>query len=403
MARFRYKARAANGANVVAIAEAPDEEALERDLEAKGLWLISTSRAELKTKLTRGAQNISLSPTDLIFFTLEIGTSYSAGLPLIETLEDMAEGSDSRAIRYLAAAIAERVRGGESLASALEAFPRCFPTLYVQLVSSAEKTGQLDVVLRDLVRFLEWQKEIKGQIVAATVYPASMLAAVVGLGIVLILFVFPKFLSTFAAMGGDLPLPTRMLLWIDQTFQANKLLFALFFFGIPITYLVIRNIPSVRWRVDMAKLKMPATGPLLTKVLMSRFSHNLAMMLASGVDFQAALGMCEKLMGNAVLIKLVGDARLAVERGEPLSEAMSRGGWVPSLVRRMLKLGETTGAMEKSLESVSEYYDKEVPRAISRMFAILEPALLVVMAGAVLFMAAAVMLPLYEMLNKVQG
>lgn len=405
MARYRYKARAANGAAVSSILDAANEEALEAALEAKGLMLISATRAESRlTKVSASrASSVRLSAVDLIFFTMEIGTSYSAGLPILETLEEMADASDSRAIRTLCSGLAERVRGGESIAEALSAFPKCFPDLYVQLVASAEKTGQLDAVLKDLVRFLEWQKEIKGQIVAATIYPASMFGAVVGLVLVLTLFVFPKFLATFAAMGGDLPLPTRVLLFIDQTFQAHKVLFTLFAIIVPVVYFSIRNIPTVRWKIDTFKLKMPATGPLLTKVLMSRFSHNLAMMLSSGVDFQAALAMCENMMGNAVLIQLVRDARHAVERGEPLSDAMARGGWVPSLVRRMLKLGETTGSMEKSLESVSEYYDKEVPRAIKRMFAIAEPVILAFMAAVVLFMASAVLLPLYGMLNMVQG
>lgn len=402
MARYRYKARANNGAAVTAVADAANEDALAETLAAEGLTLISTTVAESRAKIAaKGAAAVSLAPTDLIFFTMEIGTSFGAGLPLIDTLDEMAEGSESRAIRVLCSGIAESVRGGESFADALKGFPKCFPDLYVQLVASAEKSGQLDAVLADLVRFLEWQKEIRGQIVSATVYPASLFGAVVGLVLVLTLFVFPQFLGTFSALGGDLPLPTRILLFIDTQFQAHKFLAALIAIDIPAIYFAIRDIPPVRWQIDTIKLKMPATGPLLTKVLMSRFSHNLAMMLASGVDFQASLAMCETMMGNVVLGKLVRDARLAVEQGEPLSDAMARGGWVPSLVRRMLKLGETTGSMETSLESVSQYYDKEVPRAIKRMFAIAEPVILAVMAGVVLFMASAVLLPLYGMLDAV--
>lgn len=402
MARYRYKARANNGAAVTAVADAANEDALAETLKAEGLTLISTTIAENRARVAaRGAASVSLAPTDLIFFTMEIGTSFGAGLPLIETLDEMAEGSESKAIRVLCSGIAERVRSGESLAEALKAFPKCFPDLYVQLVASSEKSGQLDAVLKDLVRFLEWQKEIRSQITSATVYPASLFGAVVGLVIVLTLFVFPKFLGTFSAMGGELPLPTRILLFIDTQFQSHKLLAALFAIGIPAIYFAIRDIPPVRWQIDTFKLKMPATGPLLTKVLMSRFSHNLAMMLSSGVDFQASLAMCENMMGNVVLAKLVHDARLAVERGEPLSDAMARGGWVPSLVRRMLKLGESTGSMETSLQSVSDYYDKEVPRSITRMFAIAEPVILAFMAAVVLFMASAVLLPLYGMLNMV--
>lgn len=399
MPRYRYRARHLDGRAVEAVAEALSDVALERDLEAQGLTLIQAQPAERLRKAA--GKNLKLSASDLIFLTMELGTSYRAGLPLVATLDDMAETSDSRAIRDVVRGVAERVRGGSSLADAFAIYPKAFPTLYVELVGAAERTGKLDEILADLVKFLEWQKDVRGQVASATVYPATLFGAVIGLVLVLLIFVFPKFLAAFASMGDDLPMPTKVLLWIDQTFKAHGML-VLAGVAVAVTALVLLGrVPSVRWRLDLIKLRNPILGPLLTKVLMSRFAHNLAMMLASGLEFGQALRICERLMGNEVLSKLVLEARASVEQGKPLSDAISRDGYVPSLVRRMLKLGESTGRMEEALENVSAYYDREVPIAIKRMFGIVEPLLLTFMAGIVLFMASAVLLPLYSMLNRV--
>jgi len=399
MPRYHYKARTAEGRSVEGDLDSPDEKSLDAELQRQGMVLLEAGKGGAPARRTAG-RNLSMAQTDLIFFTMELSTSYGAGLPLLGTLEDMSETAETPAVRALAAGLAEHVKGGASLAEALSAFPKAFPNLFVELVGAAERTGKLEEIFKDLVRFLEWQKEVKGQIVSATVYPASLFGAVVMLALVLTLFVFPRFLSTFAAMGGELPMPTQILLGINEVVQHQWPVLLGAAVGLPTGYMVLRRLPPVRWRIDYAKVKAPVFGPLITKVLMSRFSHNLGMMISSGLDFGSSLALCERLMGNVVLANVVAEAKSAVEQGRPLSDAMSRGGFVPSLVRRMLKLGETTGELEKSLEAVSTYYDKEVPRAIKRMFGVVEPLLLMFMAGMVLFMASAVLLPLYSMLGK---
>jgi len=273
----------------------------------------------------------------------------------------------------------------------------------VELVAAAERTGKLDVVLRDLVRFLDWQQETRGQIVGATIYPISLIGAVVILTLVLTLFVFPRFLTSFASQGQALPLPTRILLGADQFVSGNKTGLAVLLLLLLGGGMLAMRLPGLRRQLDLAKLRVPVIGPLLVKLMMSIFSHNLAMMIGSGLDFSTALRMCERIMGNIVFAEIVAGARMAVEAGQPLSEAMGRGNLVPSLVRRMIKLGENTGRMEESLESVANYYDREIPKAIKRMFAVMEPLILVVMAVVVLFMASAVLLPIYGVITQAGG
>lgn len=413
MARYRYMARDYAGKSVEAVLEAPNEDALERLLTQQGMTLVAANEVGAKGGAASKSLNLNLSfsfapspsltQKELVLFTMELGTSYRAGLPILGTLEDMANTAEAAAIRKVSAGVADRVRGGDSLADSMRAYPKAFPTLYVELVTAAEQSGQLDRVLDDLVRFLEWQRVIKGQVKSATTYPAALLGVTVTVVVVLTVFVFPKFLESFSGMGAELPLPTRILMRIDELAKAYGQMAVGTLFGIVALYFAIRNHPPVRWQIDMAKLKMPAIGKLLTKVLMSRFSHNLAMMLASGLEFSQSLRICEKIMGNVVLGKLVQDARMAIEQGEALSDAMARGGYIPSLVRRMLKLGESTGKMEETLEHVSKYYDDEVPEAIKSTFAVIQPVMLIFMAGIVLFMAAAVFMPIYQMLELLGG
>jgi type IV pilus assembly protein PilC len=401
MPRYKYKASNLEGQQVEGVAEAYSEDLLEKDLAANNLVLISATLADKKKRST--STSVVMDAQNLIFFTMELSTSFSAGLPLLQTLEDMATGAETRMVRDVSRGLAERVRGGQSLSESLAAFPKAFPSLYVELIGAAERTGKLDYVLADLVRFLEWQKDTRSQIASATVYPAMMIGAVIMLTLVLTLFVFPKFLSTFAALGDDLPAPTRILLWVDHTFSAFKELIlgviVLFFVGIKLA----GRIPGAKYYIDYAMLKAPVLGPLQVKLMMSLFTHNLAMMIGSGLDFSTALRLCERILGNVVFAGIVADARAAIEQGQALSDAMGKGNMIPSLVRRMLKLGETTGKMEESLESVSKYYDKEIPKAIKKMFAILEPVILATMAGVVLFMASAIMLPIYGMMAKMGG
>ncbi len=407
MARYRYKARTLDGQPVEAVADALDDRALEERLTEQGMVLISAAQMERRSKfkdvLFGTGTAAVLNPMELVLFTMEVSTSYKAGLPLLQTLEDMALSGEKRNIREVCKGISERVRGGASLGDSLAAFPKAFPELYVDLIRAAEQTGKLDRVLDDLVRFLEWQKETRGQIIGASVYPVALLGAVIGLGLILTLFVFPRFLDTFKNMGGKLPLPTKMLLGIENFVHAHHIALIVVVVGVPTAYLSLRNVPAVRMTIDMAKLRNPIVGPLLTKLYMSLFSHNLGMMIGSGLDFSNALRLVERIVKNVVFQNLIADARNAVENGRPLSDAMTRGNLVPSLVKRMLKLGETTGSMEDSLENVSRYYDKEVPRAIKKMFQIMEPLVLVTMAGVVLFMASAVLLPLYGMINQIGG
>lgn len=401
MPRYRYKARTMQGKAVEAEMEALDDMALEAELSGQGLVLLSVAPVGTRGKQKAGRRGLALNNKELTLFTMELSTSYKAGLPLLSTLEDMAASSEAARIRGICAGVADRIRGGSSLLEALSAYPNAFPTLYVELVGAAERTGQLELVLDDLVRFLEWQKEVKGQIASATIYPASLFGAILLLLVVLMGFVFPKFLEQFSSMGAELPLPTVVAIAISDFLQNQWYVLIgglATVFGV---YMAVRNHPPVRWRIDEFKLKVPLIGPLLTKILMSRFTHNLSMMLASGLEFGQSLAICERLMGNAVLGKLVADAKTAIEQGMSLSDAMSRGGYIPSLVRRMLKLGESTGKMEETLEHVSHYYDKEVPESIKRMFAVMEPMLLAIMAGVVGFLVAAVFLPIYGMLDHI--
>jgi len=405
MPRFRYKARNLKGRAAEGELEATDDDELEKALARQGLMLISAAPAgqAKKSLFSTGAAGagLSLSTASLIFFTAEMGTSYRAGLSVLSTLDDMQRTSDSRLLRRLAAGLSDRVRDGATLAEALSAFPRAFPTLYVELIAAAEKTGRLDRTFEDLVRLLEWQRELRSQVVGATIYPITVLAAVLMLVPVLTLFVLPRFLSSFANSKVPLPLPTQILLFISDFFRDQTALVVAVLVGVPVLYLLVRRVPVVRRTVDLIKLKMPVTGPLLTKILMSRFAHNFSMMITSGLGFGTALLLSERLMSNTVLAALIADARVDVEQGKPLSEALARGNYIPPLVKRMLHLGETTGKMEESLANVTRFFDNEVPKSIKTMFAILTPLVLVFMAGVVLFMAAAVLLPIYSMINHI--
>lgn len=377
---------------------ADTEEALASSLRDKNLYLVQAApRRETQEKFSASG----IDKRDIISFSLHLSTVLAAGIPIVDGLELFERQGGNANFKKVIARIREDLQGGSSLSQAMRRYPQIFPEVFANMVMAGEATGSVDVVTRDLTGFLEWQEEMVSTAKRATFYPAFLLTSVTILAVVLFSFVFPRIMPIFESMNVPLPLITRVMIWISKFFESNWLYMILSVVGLVIGVRLFGRTTRGRFLLDSLKLRIPIFGQLIAKLALSRFSHNLGILLRSGVDIIQSLTIVERLVGNVVIAKAIADVREKVVGGGSLWRSFEASGVFPPLVIRMIATGEASGTLEDSLKKVSEYYDRDVPDTIKRIFAVLEPMLVLILAMFVVVIALSFYLPLYSSLGAI--
>lgn len=396
---FSYKARDASGRETEGVLEAENSGVLVERLGELGYVVTKVSKGRGKDAKKRKAKKVKVKARDLITFTIHLGTVISAGVPLLTGLQDLTRETEKPGFKRIIHDITSQVENGAMLADAMSVHPTVFNQLYVSMVRAGEATGRIDEVLERLVPYLEWQEELKGQIREALAYPVVILFVVTAVVVFLLVFPIPRFAKIFSKFDVELPLPTRIVIGISSFmvhygFYLIGVLVALF-----IAFrIVIKRTKSGRRIWDAFKLKLPLFGTLIRKVALSRFSHTMSSLYRAGVEITECLRIVEQVIGNVILGKVIREAHDRIRAGGSMPEALAESGEFPSLVLRMLAIGDETGELDMTLEKVSDYYDKEVPYTIRRIFAIAEPLMIVSMGLIVGTVALSVFLPLYGMI-----
>ncbi|MFA6147763.1 MAG: type II secretion system F family protein [bacterium] len=398
MARYEYNAVDDYGRKARGTMSSPDEKSLRDQLAAMGMHLISNR--QVSESSGRALFRKKIKRADLIDFTYHLKTLLGAGVSLVSGLSDVAEQSTNPEFREVLRDIRRNVQSGTTLSGAFGLHPDVFPEVFVSIMRAGEVTGNMDGALSDLHRFLTWQEELGKTIRQATYYPMTVVGMVSGLIVLLFTFVFPRFLSIFKGAAIDLPLPTRVVIAISEFFRDYGLYalaaivlgaFALRMYG---------RTEAGRLRLDGWKLKIPLVGEVIRAIEMSQFSHFTASLFRAGIEMTQTLGIVEKVMGNRVLAAVVRQAREELIAGGGLSVALRKSGEFPPMVLRMVSAGESTGNLDDTLENVAAYYDREVPAIVKKTFAILEPAMTILLALVVLGAALSFFLALYKMVGS---
>jgi general secretion pathway protein F len=339
----------------------------------------------------------SLSANDLALMTRQFATLLVAGLPLVDALGVLVDQAEKKPVKALFADIREQIRGGKSLSAVLELHGRDFSPIYVHMVRAGEASGALDQILFRLAEFLEKQLALKNKVTNALLYPALMLFVGVSVLFFLMTFVVPKITAVFTTMQQALPWPTVALMSVSQFFADYWLLLT----GLLIVGIVLgqRSVRTDRGRIaaDRLILRLPLIGDVARMVSISRLSSTLATMLASGVQLLEALDVAKRVMNNRVLEETVEGARQNIREGETIADPLKRSGEFPALVTHMIAVGERSGEMEEMLRRVSQIYDGEVERVITRLTSLLEPIMILAMGVIVFFIVVAILLPIFEM------
>jgi len=338
---------------------------------------------------------------EIINFTVHMSTSIGAGIPILQALEDVEQQTTNKRMQRAIRDITENLRGGSSYSDALARHPVVFGDVYVSMVRAGEASGTLDQVLERLVDFLEWQYALASEIRRASIYPAAVLVAVLALIGVLLGFVFPRILPVINSLKVPLPFITRAVIAAGDVVRFGWFWILLGLAGLFALVRLLGASEGGRLIIDAVKLRIPVFGGLVEKICLSRFAHHLGLLLRTGVDITQSLSITAQVVGNAVIAQAVSEVREKVMQGGSLWRSLQETGAFPPLIVRMVFVGENTGTVDRSLEKVTAFYDREIPATVKKMFAIMEPLIIVILAGLVLMVALAIFVPLYDALGKV--
>jgi type II secretory pathway component PulF len=406
MAIFNYRARDEKGSLIAGTMDADSQRAVSSHLDSMGLFPIAVSEKKGMTLLSIEDFLTKLDRVrldDIIFFTRQLRTVIKAGVPLISGLKALEEQTNNRKLKRAIKKVWQDLDRGKSFSEALSAHADIFSDLYVSMVKAGEVGGVLDEVLERLAQLLEFQMKTKEMFKSALRYPMMVVGAIIIASFVLVTFVIPKFALLFKGTTMQLPLPTRILLWMNEMVQAYGIYMLGVVIGICVAVLIYTRTERGQYAMDQLKLKLPFVGNIILKICMSRFAYVGENLIRAGVPIVTALEIVARTVGNLVIRKKVLGISQKIEKGKGIAKPMEDSGIFPPLVLHLIATGEDTGSLEEMLREVSIHYDSEVSYSLARLSSWIEPILIGVLGGMILFIALAVFLPWWGMMEALKG
>ena len=402
---YAYKVRDKEGNLLQGFLEADSTSLVANKLQSMGYVPVSIdeqTKSSVSVDIKIPGLSDRVSQKDVAIFCRQFATMINSGLSLIRALNILSEQTENKKLAEIVGEVRMAIEKGSSLSQALAKHPKVFNRLFVAMVKAGETGGVLDSVLLQLADIIEKQVELKRKIKSAMTYPVAVLGLVLLIVTAMLLFVVPTFETLYADLGGQLPVPTRLLLAVSG--------FVVKFAPFIIVFDVVAIVLLRRWirtedgraHWDTLKLRVPIFGKLVHKTAMTRFARTLAVLLRSGVPVLESLEITSETVNNTVVSKAVDDVKEAVRQGESINVPLSRHTIFPPMVTQMLAVGEETGMVDVMLEKVADFYDQEVEATVDALTSLLEPLLIVVLGGAVGGMVVALYMPMFQIINLVE-
>ena len=408
MAVYEFKGiQIDSGKPVKGYRDADNAKALRAILRREGILLtLATEENERKAKAKKNIDVFAFlkraSTADVAVMTRQLATLVRAGVPLVDSVAALTEQVEKEQLVRVLTAVRESLNEGTSFSKSLEAHPKVFPPLFVNMVAAGEASGTLDAVLERLADFMENQARLKGKVVATLAYPVLMTLIGAVLVSFLMVAVVPKVTSIFENLGQALPWYTSLLIFVSDVIAGYWWLILILIVGGSYGFRRWVKTPKGRYKWDSLALRWPIFGRLNRLVAVARFSRTLATLLASGVPLLKAMEIGRNVLGNARLQTVVAEAIGSIREGESIAEPLKRSGQFPPMVTHMIAVGEKTGQLEAMLENVSRAYEADVETRVQALTSLLEPLMIVVLGGIVGFIAMAILMPLIQMNQLVQ-
>jgi len=406
---YDYTALDASGKTVSGIIDADGAVAARQKIRTAGQFPVSLREVKDGTPDKSEKRTFSLKthfsrvrPAEVAIMTRQLSTLIGAGFPLVSAMDALMAQFPSPALKKMVAKVKNAVVEGSSFADALGNFPAVFSGIYVNMVRVGETSGTLEIVLNRLADIMEKQEELKSRVVTAMIYP--LLIMLVGFLILCFLFIYviPNITSIFKDMSQELPLPTQILITTSELFKSYWWVLGILLAGALIGFRHLRkSVKGRRW-LDQTILTLPLAGPLACKLAAARFTRTLGSLLDNGVSMLPAMAIVKNIVGNVVIAEVVDHAGTEVGKGQALSKTLDVGGVFPPMAIQMIQVGEQSGNLEEMLGKVAEVFEREVETSVMRMTALLEPVMVLIMAGVVLFIILSIFLPILEMRTLVR-
>jgi type IV pilus assembly protein PilC len=401
MPSFEYLVKDKTGKDLKGVQEAPDAQDLVRQLKAqghlvvrveqvkKGASILSIQKGPAPRKGQRGKSG-GVKLDDLVIFARQMATLVAAGIPLVQSLDILADQVDKEKFRLILRRMHSDVQSGKSFSESMQVHSRIFSALFIHMVRAGEMSGKLQEILDRVAQYFEKSSALQKKVKSAMMYPMIVSIMAFGITFFMLAFVIPQFATIFDGLGAKLPAPTLLLITVSHYLSKNWWWIIAVLGGGIFAFRKFITSPLGRLPWDSFTLRMPIFGPIIMKVAVSKFARTLATLVRSGVAILAALEIVSKTSGNARIEKVITDLMGSVKRGESIAGPLEKCGIFPSMVVRMIAIGEETGELEEMLSKIADFYDSQVDAAVSGLTSLIEPLIVgflgIVIGGIVIAM-----------------
>ncbi|MGB2630228.1 MAG: type II secretion system F family protein [Candidatus Omnitrophota bacterium] len=403
MGKYTYVAKDKEGRTVKGALEAPEKKQALDLLRGRGLLILKLEEAKAGINIVlsfKFKKKVKLD--ELVILSRQLATMIDSGIPVVSALDILAEQSDNETLKKTLAEIRDSVNTGSSLSEAMVKHASVFSTFFVSMVKAGESSGTLDDILDRVASYLEKTNSLQKKIKSALIYPAVVTFMAVAITLVMILKVIPVFKDIFAGFGAKLPAPTQFLINLSDFMTNYFLLFMGIVTGVFLVTKWYISTEKGQYMMDAIKLKLPVFGDLFKKVAISKFSRTLSTLIQSGVPILAALEIVAKTSGNLVVEKSVNNVKDNVRDGENIASPLARSGIFPTMVTRMVSVGEKSGELEKMLIKIADFFDEQVDASVEGLTSLIEPLIIaflgIIIGGIVLCM----FLPIFKISSIIQ-
>lgn len=397
MPAFVYEARDRSGKVLSGTAEADNAVLAAAKLREAGLFVTALRQRVDNTTKSAPLFGGRIKPRDIAILTRQWAVMIRAGLNLITCLRTLHAQASAPKLKEVLGQIRNDVEAGHTLAGALGKHGKVFSPMFVHMIEAGEASGQLDTVLERLAEYAEKEYALRRKIIGALTYPAVIITVVIGVAGFLITFIVPQFAKIFVESGKALPTITAFVVGVSNFVIKFWWLFPLVAAGAVFGLIRYRQTPAGKLAIDRLLYRLPVIGPVVQKVAVSRFTRTFGTLIESGVSIVPALEITQRAVGNAVVSKAISQARVSISQGQGMAKMLAETGAFPPMLTEMVAIGEETGALEKVLTQVSDFYETEVETAVEGLTAMIEPMVVVMLGGVVGFIVVAIIMPVLEM------
>lgn len=395
---FNYRAKDQQGVIKKGMVEASSEVQAGEILHGHGLVLMALEPEEVSLGLEKFLPFLGrVSGKEMVLFSRQLSTLINAKVPIIQALEVLTNQITSKRLKNVIGELINDIEGGKSFSEAAGRFPNVFSNLYLHMIKAGELSGTLDESLLYLADQQERDYDLTSKIRGALTYPLFIVSAIIIVGGLMFIFVLPQMIAVLTEAKVELPLTTRILIFLTEAMQKYWALLILLLVGLGFGFQAYIKSSGGLAIWDALKLRLPILGKLLQRIYMDRLSRNLSTLIAGGIPIVQALETVADIVGNTLYKRIILEAAAEVETGKSIASVFAGKKEIPPIVTQMIKIGEQTGSLDEILGKLANFYDKEVENTLATLTTLLEPVIMILLGAAVAVMVAGILLPIYNL------